>query len=92
MRSCGFTIDKLCVNAGIAEDKPFYGNVLNEAENFQVKYDDDCLSNEDQVELLQQKEFINSMLNGGNIFSEDEIIMSYDKKFSIEEDNEESIS
>ena len=52
MRSCGFTTNKLCVNAGIAEDKPSYGTVLNEAEIFQVKYDDDCLSNEYQVKLL----------------------------------------
>jgi len=53
MRSCGFTTDKLCVNAGFAEDKPFYGTILNEVEIFQVKYNDDYLSNEDQVELLQ---------------------------------------
>lgn len=52
IRSCGFTTDKLCVNAGIIEDKPFYGTALNEAEICQVKYDDDYLSNEDQVELL----------------------------------------
>ena len=51
--SYGFTIDKLCMNAGIVEDKSFYGNLFNEAENFQVKYADDYLSNEDQVELLQ---------------------------------------
>jgi len=32
-RSCGFTTDRLCMNASIAEDKPFYGNALNEDEN-----------------------------------------------------------
>jgi len=32
-RSCGFTTDRLCMNVGIAEDKPFYGHVLNEAKN-----------------------------------------------------------
>lgn len=31
------------------------------------------------------------MLNGGNIFSRDETIISYDKKFAIEENNEELI-
>jgi len=89
--SCGFTTDKLCVNAGIAEDKPSYGTVLNEAEICQVKYDDVCLSNADQVELLQQKEFINYFLSVRNIFSRDETIMSYDKEFSIDEDKEELI-
>jgi len=89
MRSHGFTNDKLWVNAGIAEDKPPYGTILNEARIFQVKYDDDCLSNEDQVELLQQKEFINSLLSEGNIFSRDETIISYDKEFVIGKDKEE---
>jgi len=37
------------MNASIVEDKPFYGTVMNEVESFQAKYDDDCLSNEDQV-------------------------------------------
>ena len=91
MRSCGFTTDKLCVNAGIAEDKPSYRTTLNEAESFQAKYDDDCLSNGDLVELLQQKEFINSLLSGGYIFSRDETVMSYDNKFSIGKNNEELI-
>ena len=53
MRSCGFTTEKVCMNVGIAEDKPSYGTVLSEPESCQEKYDDDCLSNEDQVELLQ---------------------------------------
>lgn len=91
MRSCGFTTEKLCVNVGIAKDKPSYGIGLNEVEIFQAKYDDDCLSNEDQVELLQQKDFINSLLSGGHIFSRDEIVMSYDKEFTIHENNEEFI-
>ena len=91
MMSCGFTTDKLCMNAGIVEDKPFYGIVLNEAENCQVKYDDDYNSNEHHVELLQQKEFINSMTNGGNIFNGDDIVVSYNKKFAIEENNVEFI-
>jgi len=84
MRSCGFTNDKLCVNESIVEDKPFYGTVLNEVESSQAKYDDDCLSNEDQVELLQQKEFINSLLSGGNIFSRDQKIMSSHNEYAIE--------
>jgi len=53
MRSCSCKTDKLCVNIGIAEDKPSYGTILSEAKSFHAKYDDDCLSNEDQVELLQ---------------------------------------
>lgn len=62
MRSCAFTTNKVRVHVGIAEEKSFYGTVLNEAQSYQVKYDDDCLSNEDQVELLQQKELINPCL------------------------------
>lgn len=83
MRSCGFTTDKVCVNAGIAEDKLVYGTVLNEAESCQAKYDDEFLSNENQVEILQHKDFINSMFSGGNIIDKDETVLTYDKKFSI---------
>lgn len=91
MRSCGFTTNKLCVNSGIVEEKPFYGTLLNEVESFQVRYDDDCITNEYHVELLQQKEFINSFLSGGNVFSRDETAMSYDKESAIDEDKEELI-
>jgi len=52
MKYHGFKIDKLCVNAGIIEDKPSYGIVLNEAERFQAKYDDDYFSNEEIVSLV----------------------------------------
>jgi len=40
------------MNADIAKDKPSYGIDLSEAESCQTKYDDDYISNEDQVELL----------------------------------------
>ena len=65
IESCGFTTEKLCVNVGILEDKPSNGTVLNEAKICQAKYDDDYLSDEDQIELRQQKEFINSLFNKG---------------------------
>ena len=81
MRSYDFKTDKLCVNAVIAEDKPSYETVLSEAESCQEKYDDDYLSDEDQIELLQQNEFINSLFCERNCFNGDMTVMSDDDKF-----------
>ena len=49
--------------------------------NLKVKYDDECLLNEDRFQLLQQKKLIEVLLNGGQIQFEDrsdeeEIIVS----------------
>lgn len=51
MRYCRFETNKLCVITGIIEDKPSFEIVLNEVASCQAKYDDDCLSNEEQYEL-----------------------------------------
>lgn len=91
MRSFCFKTDKLCVNVGIVEDKTSYGTILREDESCQEKYDDDCLSTEYQVELLQRTQFINSFLSEGNIFSRDNTVMSYDKEFFIGKEKEKLI-
>ena len=46
------------MNAGITKDKSSDETILSEAKSFQAKYDDDYISYEDQIELLQQKELI----------------------------------
>jgi hypothetical protein len=74
--SCSFEIDNLSVFAGVAEGNPSLGVVLNEVEDCQIKYDEESLSDEDQEQLLQQKKFIDFLLNKGNIPEEDETIMS----------------
>lgn len=74
--SCDFEIDNLNVFAGVAENNPSLGVLLKEVENCQAKYDEECLSDEDQDELLQQKKFIDFLLNKGNIPEEDETVMS----------------
>jgi hypothetical protein len=86
--SCDFEIDNLNVFAGVAESNPSLGVALKEVENCQARYDEECLSDEDQVELLQQKEFIDSLLNEGNISKGSETIMSHMKEPVIVEDRE----
>ena len=53
IRIYGFKTNNLCVNGGIVEDKSCDEIVLSEAESFQEKYDDDYLSDEYEIELLQ---------------------------------------
>ena len=38
--------------AGLEGDRQYFGTILSEAESFQVKYDDEWLSDEDKEELL----------------------------------------
>ena len=83
--SYDFKIDKLCVNAGIEEDSSCDETVFSEAENFRAKYDDDYLPDEDQIELLQQKEFINSLFCERNCFNE--VVFNNDQ-FAINADND----
>ena len=82
MGSYGFTTEKLCVNVGIGEDSSY-----DEAESCQVTYDD-YLSDEDQTELLQQKEFINSLFNERDCFNGDMTVFSDGDEFFINVDND----
>jgi hypothetical protein len=77
---CSFEIDNLSVFAGVAEGNSSLGVVLNEVEYCQINYDEESLSNEDQEELLQQKKFIDFLVNKGSIPEEDEKIMSHMKE------------
>ena len=97
--SCEFNAENLNVFAGCVEGNPSLGIVssksevylakYNEEENCQARYDEECLSDEDQVDLLQQKEFISSLFNEGSNFNGDEVIMPYEVKFFLDEDKEE---
>ena len=97
--SCEFNADNLNVFAGCVEDDPSLGIVSskaevylakhNEEENCQARYDEECLSDEDQVELLQQKEFISSLFNEGSNFNGDEVVMPHEMKLVLDEDKEE---
>lgn len=75
------------MNAGIEEDSSYDETVINEAKSFHVKYDD-YLSEEDQTELLQWKEFINSLFSERNCFNGNMTVMSNDDQFVINVDNE----
>lgn len=68
MRSYVFTTDKLCVNAGVKEDSSHDGTVMNEVDYCQERYDE-YLSDEEQIELLQQREFINSLFYRRDCFN-----------------------
>jgi hypothetical protein len=65
--SCGFKTHELCVITSFGEDKPSFGIVLDEVESCKAIYDEECLYEEDKVELLQQKNFIDSLLKEGSI-------------------------
>ena len=57
-RSYVFETDDLFVIAGfVADDRQSFETVL--------KYDEDSLSNEERSEVLQQKELIDELLDGG---------------------------
>ena len=49
---------------GFVGDRQSSGTVLKMDENCEVKYDDECLSDEETFELMQQKELKYSLLNG----------------------------
>ena len=82
MRSYVFASDELCVNAGVNEGSSHDGTLMNEADCFQARYDE-YLSDEDQIELLQQKEFISSLFYRGDCFNE-----IGEDKFVINADND----
>ena len=77
MRSCVFASDKLCENSGVNEGSSHDENVTDEVEYCQVKYNE-YLSNEEQIELLQQKEFINSLFDRRDCFNgaDDEFVIN----------------
>ena len=87
--SCDFEIDNLTVFVGVVEGNPSLEIVLNELDNFQAKYNDECRSHEYQVELLQDKEFINSLLSEQSISMEGETVMYHMKEPVIVEEREE---
>ena len=79
MRSYVFKAYKLCVNAGLDEDNSCDEASLKGADYFQVKYDE-YLSDEEQIELLQQKEFIYSLFGRRDCFNgvDDEFVINAD--------------
>ena len=81
MRSYVFASDKLCVNAGVNEGSSHDENVTDEVDCCQVKYDE-YLSDEEQIELLQQQEFINSLFDRRYCFN------GADDEFFINADND----
>ena len=74
-----FKTDKLCMNVGIDEESSYDDTVYNEAKCCQVKYDE-YLSDEEHIELLQQKEFINSLFGIRDCFNgiDDEFVINAD--------------
>jgi len=63
MRPCVFKSHSLCVFARRVEDDGQSGEtVLKMNKSLEVKYDGECLLEEEGVDLLQQKEFINELL------------------------------
>ena len=57
-------IDNLCMLAGFTGERQSFETILKMDENCEVKYDDECLSDEETFELMQQKELKYSLLNG----------------------------
>ena len=73
-----FQIDDLFVIAGfVANNGHSFETVLKFDE---VKYDEDSLSNEERFELLQQKELIYELLDGGTQPVEDDLKMKEEKE------------
>ena len=72
-----FETNDLFVIAGfIANDGKSFETVLKFDE---VKYDEDSLSNEERSEVLQQKELIDELLDGGTQSIEDDMKMKEEK-------------
>ena len=68
-----FEIDDLFVIEGfVADDSQSFETIL--------KYDEDSLSNEERSELLQQKELIDELLDGGTQSVEDYLKMKEEKE------------
>ena len=72
-----FQIDDLFVIAGfVANDGKSFETVLKFDE---VKYDEDSLSNAKGSEVLQQKELIDELLDGGTQSIEDDLRMKVEE-------------
>ena len=63
IRSYDFKSDNLCMIAGLTGDRQSSKTVLKMKESCEVKYDDECILDEERFELMQQKELIDSLLN-----------------------------
>ena len=57
-----YTNDLFVITSFVADDRKSFETVLKFDE---VKYNEDSLSNEERYELLQQKELIDELLDGG---------------------------
>ena len=76
-RSYVFQTDDLLVIAGfVADDTWSFETVLKLDE---VKYDEESLSNEERFELLQKKELIDELLDGGTQSIEEDLKMKHEK-------------
>ena len=76
-RSYVFQTDDLVVITGfVADDRRSFEIVLKFDE---VKYDEECLSNEERSEVLQQKELIDELIDGGTQSVEDDMKIKEEK-------------
>jgi len=57
-------IDNFCMLAGFTGERQSFETILKIDEGLEVKYDEDCISNEEIFELLQQKELLDEFLSG----------------------------
>ena len=80
------------MNLDLEKDQELNGCSIDDDE---VKYHDECISDEDSFELMQQKELIDSLFNEGNAQNEecfigdDEIIVSHIENLIIDENIED---
>ena len=57
-------IDNLCMLAGFTRERQSFETILKMDEGLEVKYDEDCISDEENFEVLQQKELFDEFLSG----------------------------
>ena len=57
-------IDNLCMLAGFTGERQSFETVLKMDEGLEVKYDEDCISDEENFEVLQRKELFDEFLSG----------------------------
>ena len=57
-------IDNLCILAGFTGERQSFEIVLKMDEGLEVKYDVDCISDEENFEVLQRKELFDEFLSG----------------------------
>ena len=60
-------IDNLCMLGGFTRERQYFETGLKMDEICEVKYDDECISDEDKFELMQQKELIDRLINGREV-------------------------